>query len=70
MNSDIGKQIKENAMHIEQICTLAEDYINGKEVVTPASEPLKLMFSKFKKFWDSKKIKVIGTERTYYSKRT
>ena len=63
------KQIKENAMHIgTNMHSLAEDYINGKEVVTPASEPLKLMFSKFKKFWDSKKIKVIGTERTYYSK--
>ena len=26
------------------------------------------MFSKFKKFWDKKKIKVIETEKTYYSK--
>ena len=63
------KQIKENAMHIgTNMHTLAEDYINGKEVITPNSEPLKLMFSKFKKFWDSKKIKVIGTEKTFYSK--
>ena len=37
-------------MHIgTNMHSLAEDYINGKEVVTPASEPLKLMFSKFKK---------------------
>jgi hypothetical protein len=26
------------------------------------------MFADFKKFWDSKKIKVIETEKTYYSK--
>ena len=54
---------------LELICTLyAEDYINGKEVITPNSEPLKTMFEKFKKFWDSKKIKVVETEKTYYSK--
>ena len=63
------KQIKEDAMHIgTNMHSLAEDYINGKEVITPNSEPLKSMFNKFKKFWDSKKIKVIGTEKTFYSK--
>ena len=63
------KQIKENAMHIgTNMHSLAEDYINGKEVITPNSEPLKTMFEKFKKFWDSKKIKVVETEKTYYSK--
>ena len=42
MNSNTGlKTIKENAMHIgTNMHSLAEDYINGKEVVTPASEPL------------------------------
>ena len=63
------KQIKENAMHIgTNMHSLAEDYILGKEVITPNSEPLKTMFEKFKKFWDSKKIKVVETEKTYYSK--
>ena len=63
------KQIKEDAMHIgTNMHSLAEDYINGKEVITPNSEPLKTMFNEFKKFWDSKKIKVIGTEKTFYSK--
>ena len=63
------KSIKENAMHIgTNMHSLAEDYILGKEVITPNSEPLKTMFEKFKKFWDSKKIKVIETEKTYYSK--
>ena len=37
--------------------SLAEDYILGKEVINPNSEPLKTMFEKFKKFWDSKKSK-------------
>ena len=56
-------------MHIgTNMHSLAEDYILGKEVITPNSEPLKTMFEKFKKFWDSKKIKVIGTEKTFYSK--
>ena len=63
------KSIKENAMHIgTNMHSLAEDYILGKEVITPTSEPLKTMFGKFKKFWDKKKIKVIETEKTYYSK--
>ena len=63
------KSIKENAMHIgTNMHSLAEDYILGKEVITPNSEPLKTMFGKFKRFWDSKKIKVIETEKTYYSK--
>jgi len=63
------KQIKENAMHIgTNMHSLAEDYITGKEVITPTTEPLKKMFTDFKKFWDSKKIKVIETEKTYYSK--
>ena len=63
------KQIKENAMHIgTNLHTLAEDNITGKEVISPNSEPLKTMFEKFKKFWDSKKIKVVETEKTYYSK--
>ena len=63
------KQIKEDAMHIgTNMHSLAEDYILGKEVINPNSEPLKTMFEKFKKFWDSKKIKVIGTEKTFYSK--
>ena len=63
------KTIKEEAMHIgTNMHTLAEDYITGKEVIAPNSEPLKTMFAKFKKFWDSKKMKVIATETTYYSK--
>ena len=63
------KSIKENAMHIgTNMHSLAEDYILGKEVITPTTEPLKTMFSKFKKFWDKKKIKVLETEKTYYSK--
>ena len=62
------KTIKEEAMHIgTNMHTLAEDYIPGKEVIAPNSEPLKTMFAKFKKFWDSKKMKVIATETTYYS---
>ena len=63
------KQIKESAMHIgTNMHSLCEDYINGKEVIRPTSEPLRTMFDKFKKFWDSKKIKVLATEKTYYSK--
>ena len=63
------KTIKEEAMHIgTNMHTLAEDYITGKEVIAPNSEPLKTMFAKFKKFWDSKKMKVIAPEPTYYSK--
>ena len=63
------KTIKEEAMHIgTNMHTLAEDYITGKEVIAPNSEPLKTMFAKFKKFWDSKKMKVVATETTYYSK--
>ncbi len=63
------KQIKESAMHIgTNMQSLCEDYINGKEVIRPTSEPLRTMFDKFKKFWDSKKIKVLATEKTYYSK--
>ena len=49
------KSIKENAMHIgTNMHSLAEDYILGKEVITPTTEPLKTMFGKFKKFWDKK----------------
>ena len=63
------KTIKEEAMHIgTNMHTLAEDYITGKEVIAPNSAPLKTMFAKFKKFWDSKKMKVVATETTYYSK--
>ena len=63
------KSIQENARNIgTNMHSLAEMYILGEEVITPHSEPLKTMFSKFKKFWDSKKIKVIETEKTYYSK--
>ena len=63
------KTIKEEAMHIgTNMHTLAEDYITGKEVIAPNSEPLKTMFAKFKKFWNSKKMKVVATETTYYSK--
>ena len=63
------KSIQENARNIgTNMHSLAEDYILGKEVITPTTEPLKTMFVKFKKFWDKKKIKVIETEKTYYSK--
>ena len=63
------KSIKEEAMNIgTNMHSLCEDYILGKEVITPTTEPLKTMFSKFKAFWDSKKIQVIETEKTYYSK--
>ena len=63
------KTIKEEAMHIgTNMHSLAEDYITGKEVIAPNSEPLKTMFAKFKKFWNSKKMKVVATETTYYSK--
>ena len=48
--------------------TLAEDYITGKKVITPESEPLKTMFNKFKQWWDKKGFKVIATETTCYSK--
>ena len=45
------KQIKESAMHIgTNMHSLCEDYILGKEVIRPNSEPLKTMFEKFKKF--------------------
>ena len=63
------KSIQEDARNIgTNMHSLAEDYILGKEVISPTTEPLKTMFEKFKKFWDSKKIKVIETEKTYYSK--
>jgi len=63
------KQIKEDARNIgTNLHFLAEDYVLGKEVITPKSEPLKTMFAKFKKFWASKKIKVVETEKTYFSK--
>ena len=63
------KSIQENARNIgTNMHSLAEMYILGEEAITPHSEPLKTMFSKFKKFWDKIKIKVIETEKTYYSK--
>lgn len=46
---------------------LAEDYALRKKVVEPATEPLKLMFSKFKAFWDQSGFKVIESEKTVYS---
>lgn len=62
------KTIKEEAMNIgTNMHSLCEDYILGKEVITPNSEPLKTMYTKFTKFWDSKKFEVIETEKTYYS---
>ena len=45
-----------------------EDYINGKKVVPPTTEPLMTMFGKFTKWWDSKGYKVLATEQTCYSK--
>ena len=63
------KQIKENAMHIgTNMHSLAEDYILVKKLLDQHQSHLKTMFDKFKKFWDSKKIKVVETEKTYYSK--
>ena len=63
------KTLEEDARNIgTNTHSLCEDYILGKEVITPTTEPLKTMFQKFKKFWDSKKIKVVETEKTYYSK--
>jgi len=44
-----------------------EDYINGKKVVPPTTEPLITMFGKFTKWWDSKGYKVLATEQTCYS---
>ena len=45
-----------------------EDYINGKKVVPPTTEPLITMFNKFTKWWDTKDYKVLATEQTCYSK--
>jgi len=45
-----------------------EDYINGKNVVPPTTEPLITMFDKFTKWWDSRDYKVLATEQTCYSK--
>jgi len=45
-----------------------EDYINGKKVVPPTTEPLITMFGKFTKWWDNKGYKVLATEQTCYSK--
>ena len=45
-----------------------EDYINGKKVVPPTTEPLITMYGKFTKWWDSKDYKVLATEQTCYSK--
>ena len=46
---------------------IAEDYTLGKKVTEPATEPLKLMFSKFKGWWDKSGLKVIHSEKTVYS---
>jgi len=46
---------------------LAEDYITKKKVVPPETEPLKTMFNKFIKWWNSKSFEVIATEQTCYS---
>ena len=62
------KTLEEDARNIgTNTHSLCEDYILGKEVITPTTEPLKTMFNKFKKFWDRKKIEVLETEKTYYS---
>ena len=44
-----------------------EDYINGKKVVLPTTEPLITMFAKFTAWWDNKGYKVLATEQTCYS---
>ena len=62
------KTIKEEAATIgTNLHKLAEDYINGKEVVMPESEPLKTMFKKFKAYWKRSGFKVVATEKTMYS---
>lgn len=62
------KEIQAEARDIGSMMhSIAEDYINGKEVIEPATEPLKTMFNKFKTWWDSKGFKVIATETTCYS---
>ena len=47
--------------------SLAEDYILGKEVITPNSEPLKLCLKSLEVL-GQQKIKVVETEKTYFSK--
>src|SRR6056300_1180757 len=44
-----------------------EDYINGKKVVPPTTEPLITMFNKFTKWWDTRNYTVLATEQTCYS---
>ena len=44
-----------------------EDYINGKKVVPPTTEPLITMFNKFTKWWDNRGYTVLATEQTCYS---
>lgn len=47
--------------------SICEDYIMGVKVVTPETEPLKTMYSKFTKWWDKRGYKVLATEQTCYS---
>ena len=64
------KEIESDAANIgTNFHLIASDYITGKEVVTPQTEPLKTMFEKFKMFWDKQSFKVIESEKTIYSKQ-
>ena len=63
------KQIKKKMLcTLELICPLAEDYINGKGVITPASEPLKTMFEKFKSFGIVRKSKLLVLRKHIFQK--
>ena len=69
--SKVESRVKEIQSEARDIGTnmhsLAEDYINKKEVIEPDTEPLKTMFHKFKKWWQSTGFEVIATETTCYS---
>ena len=49
--------------------SIAEDYINDRKVIEPATEPVKTMFNKFKTWCDSKGFtaRIRTTETTCYS---
>jgi hypothetical protein len=62
------KEIESEAATIgTMLHNIAEDYALGKQVNEPATEPLSLMFQKFKNYWDRSGFKVIHSEKTVYS---
>jgi len=68
---DIKKKLAELEIKDATTGTLmhsyCEDYINGKKVVPPTTEPLISMYGKFTEWWDRQQLKVLATEQTCYS---